>query len=76
VPVDPKGTSQKCSRCGGVVKKSLGVRVHACAYCGLVLNRDHNAALNVLALGRSAVGNAPKGLATHIRPLPSPFLCL
>jgi len=53
VSVNPNGTSQKCSRCGSVVPKSLSVRVHNCPYCGISLNRDFNAALNILALGRS-----------------------
>ena len=55
IPVDPRGTSQRCSGCGTIVKKDLSVRTHACPSCGLVLDRDHNAALNVLALGTSAV---------------------
>lgn len=46
--VIPNGTSQRCSSCGEVVKKSLAVRVHNCPYCGLSLNRDVNAALNIL----------------------------
>lgn len=49
--VDPNGTSQKCSGCGAVVWKDLSVRVHECQSCGLVLDRDHNAALNILKLG-------------------------
>ena len=60
VPVDPRGTSQRCSACGAVVGKDLSVRVHRCA-CGCVLDRDHNAALNVVALGRSAAAVEPKG---------------
>ena len=44
----PNGTSQECSQCGSVVKKSLAVRVHNCPYCGLSLDRDVNAALNIL----------------------------
>ncbi len=51
VLVDPNGTSQRCSRCGVVVKKSLSVRIHSCPICGLELDRDHNAAINILALG-------------------------
>ncbi len=51
VTVNPSGTSQKCSRCGEVVKKDLSVRTHECPSCGLVMNRDHNAALNILKLG-------------------------
>ena len=55
--VEPRGTSQRCSRCHQVVKKTLWERVHKCATCGLVLDRDHNAALNILALGLSAVSS-------------------
>ena len=47
--VSPNGTSQECSQCGHLVKKSLAVRVHNCPSCGLSLNRDINAALNILA---------------------------
>ncbi|KJS14776.1 MAG: transposase, partial [Peptococcaceae bacterium BRH_c4b] len=46
--VIPHGTSQQCSRCGNIVKKDLSVRTHVCSYCGLVLDRDHNAAINIL----------------------------
>ena len=48
VKVDPRNTSQKCSQCGEIVKKSLAVRVHKCPHCGLVLDRDINAAINIL----------------------------
>jgi putative transposase len=54
VPVDPRGTSQRCSMCGATVAKTLSDRVHRCA-CGHVEGRDLNAAKNILALGRSAV---------------------
>jgi putative transposase len=40
-----------CSRCGNLIQKDLSVRVHACRYCGLILDRDQNAALNILHLG-------------------------
>lgn len=46
--VDAKNTSQQCSNCGEMVRKSLAVRVHKCE-CGCVLDRDENAAMNVLA---------------------------
>ncbi len=49
ITVNPRNTSQLCSRCGAVVKKSLRVRVHDCPHCGLKLDRDVNAARNVLA---------------------------
>jgi putative transposase len=50
IPVDPFRTSQKCSGCGRLVKKTLAVRVHRCPFCGLVLDRDVNAARNILQL--------------------------
>ena len=48
--VDPKYTSQVCSGCGVVRKKELSKRWHSCE-CGTELDRDHNAALNILAKG-------------------------
>lgn len=54
IAVDPRGTTQRCSGCGQKVPKGIGDRVHACD-CGVTLGRDHNAAVNILALGRSAV---------------------
>ena len=42
-------TSQDCSGCGERVKKSLSMREHQCPRCGLVLHRDHNAAINIQA---------------------------
>jgi len=55
VSVNPNGTSQYCSGCGCRVEKSLSVRVHSCPYCGLVLNRDENAARNVLSRAGQAL---------------------
>jgi putative transposase len=49
VAVPPKFTTQDCSGCGFRVKKSLSMRTHLCPNCGLVLDRDYNAALNILA---------------------------
>jgi len=48
IAVAPQFTSQECSTCGALVKKSLSVRTHICTSCGMVLDRDHNAALNIL----------------------------
>ena len=56
IAVPPHYTSQNCSTCGTLVKKTLSTRTHICK-CGCVLDRDHNAALNVLALGLSRVGH-------------------
>jgi putative transposase len=45
IAVPPHFTSQKCSNCGTMVKKSLSIRTHICTGCSVVLDRDHNAAL-------------------------------
>jgi putative transposase len=47
IKVNPSFTSQDCSACGERVKKTLTMREHRCIACGLVLHRDHNAALNI-----------------------------
>jgi putative transposase len=51
--VPPAYTSQQCSGCGERVLKSLSVRTHVCPFCGLVLDRDVNAALNILRAGQA-----------------------
>ncbi len=56
VAVPPQGTSQECSSCGTVVKKSLSTRTHVCR-CGCSLGRDHNAARNILSRGLSTTGH-------------------
>jgi len=48
--VNPYNTSQKCSNCGNIVRKALSVRIHKCPECGLELDRDVNAAINILNL--------------------------
>lgn len=59
VKVPAQYTSQDCSGCGARVLKSLAVREHRCAACGLVLHRDHNAAINIR--GRAARSGMPEG---------------
>ncbi len=54
IRVDPRNTTQKCSGCGELVPKSLAVRTHSCPSCGLVIDRDHNASLNILRAGIGA----------------------
>jgi putative transposase len=49
IAVAPQYTSQDCSGCGERVKKTLSTRTHVCPSCGLVLDRDENAAINILA---------------------------
>lgn len=60
VAVNPAYTSQDCSSCGHREKKTLSQRVHVCSCCGLTLDRDHNAALNILSLGLQALGLVPR----------------
>ena len=48
VEVDPRNTSQACSCCGVIVPKALSTRIHECVECGTALDRDHNAAINIL----------------------------
>ena len=60
VAVNPAYTSQDCSTCGHRQKKTLAERVHQCACCGLTLDRDHNAALNILTLGQQSLGLVPR----------------
>ena len=51
VSVDPRDTSQICSRCETYVMKGLGVRTHICPECGLKMDRDLNSAMNILRRG-------------------------
>jgi putative transposase len=63
VAVPPGFTSQACSGCGVLVHKALSVRWHLCPDGGTSLQRDHNAALNILAKGRaSGLGQSPQAL--------------
>jgi putative transposase len=64
--IDPRGTTQRCSRCGNVVKKSLSDRIHRCPACGLLLDRDLNSTFNMLEqIGRGT----PKFTPVEMRPL-------
>ena len=56
IAVNPAYTSQECSDCGVIVKKSLSTRTHICQ-CGCKLDRDENAALNILNKGLGTVGH-------------------
>lgn len=51
VEVPAKNTTINCSRCSNPVPKSLAVRIHRCNVCGLVIDRDENAAINILKKG-------------------------
>ena len=65
VAVTPHYTSQKCSDCGVIVKKSLSTRTHKCS-CGCELQRDVNAAVNILNLAKQARGGHPQSNATGV----------
>jgi len=54
IEVDPRHTTQDCSRCGTRVPKPLAARNHDCPNCGLSIDRDLNAARNIL--NRAGVG--------------------
>ena len=56
IAVAPQYTSQECSHCGRMAKKSLSQRTHVCE-CGCVLDRDENAAINILRKGLSTPGH-------------------
>ena len=56
VAVNPQYTSQECSSCGVIVKKTLSTRTHVCQ-CGCVMDRDFNAARNILSRGLGTVGH-------------------
>ena len=66
VKVPPHYTSADCSTCGNRVKKSLSERTHVCS-CGLILDRDENAARNILRQGFGCVReNVPRGTRKRI----------
>ncbi|MBN3925270.1 transposase [Nostoc sp. NMS4] len=56
VAVNPQYTSQECSSCGVIVKKTLSTRTHVCK-CGCVMDRDENAARIILSRGLGTVGH-------------------
>jgi putative transposase len=56
IRVAARFTTQKCHRCGEHVQKSLSVRTHICPFCGLVEDRDVNAARNILRAGAPPSG--------------------
>jgi putative transposase len=62
--VDPRYTSQDCSRCRQRVPKPLSQRLHQCPTCQLVMDRDQNAAINILRHGLVSLGLAPRSLST------------
>lgn len=57
IAVNPKGTTQNCSSCGTYIPKTLVDRWHSCHVCGLELDRDVNAAINIknIAVGQTVI---------------------
>ena len=72
IPVNPYRTSIECSNCGNPVFKTLADRIHKCPHCGLELDRDHNASINILKkawnepLLRDRVLNLPDEARSHL----------
>ena len=56
VAVDPDGTTKECARCGVTTDKPLWVREHSCPACGFEVDRDANAAWNILSRGLTKLG--------------------
>jgi putative transposase len=71
--IPPAFTTQDCSGCGERIWKSLSVRTHICTNCGLILDRDENAARNILASSRAGPSGAHVGRWAE-RSLRSPAL--
>lgn len=61
IKVDSRYTSQICSCCDALVKKSLSMRVHHCPVCGLEIDRDLNASRNILRIGMGHAEFTPAG---------------
>ena len=59
IKINPAYTSQTCSQCGNRQKLKLSQRTYNCPICNLSLDRDHNAAINVMTLGMQSLGVKP-----------------
>jgi len=62
-------TSIDCSKCSNKVAKSLAIRIHKCNRCGLVIDRDYNASLNIKQRGLQQL------LMVHEKVTPAEILC-
>ncbi len=54
VQVDPRYTSKTCSRCGALHKSLRSERVFECPKCGLAIDRQFNASINLYLRMRGA----------------------
>ena len=70
--INPRDTSRKCSRCGNVRKDlKLSDRIYHCSSCGLIIDRDLNAAINIRNMGLIKVGrDTPEFTPVEIGALP------
>ncbi len=59
--VEPRGTTQECSKCGEIVPKQLWNRLHKCPKCGLSISRDLNSAFNILNRAHSKLSLPTEG---------------
>lgn len=73
VKVPPSYTSQDCSACGKRVRKALSERTHVC-HCGCILDRDENAARNILRVGLATVAEMYPGALGNVEGFPSETL--
>ncbi len=67
VEVPARNTTIDCSRCGNKVPKSLAVRTHICNVCNLVIDRDHNASINILKKGLNMLAKTDCTLPQELR---------
>jgi len=49
-------TSKKCSCCGNIQEMPLGRTIYSCPACGMTMDRDLNAARNILNIGLNTAG--------------------
>lgn len=69
VLVNPKNTTQNCSGCGEKVPKTLANRIHCCPHCGLEMDRDENAAVNINMAGSVKIYAQGDNVSHHALPL-------
>jgi len=74
IRVEARGTTQLCSDCGHWVQKGIRQRWHSCPHCGLEMDRDLNASLNVFKKGMGSpigkgAGSSPPPLNREAAPL-------
>lgn len=65
--VNARYTTQRCSNCGELTPKSLRVRTHVCHHCSFVMNRDQNAAMNILRAAAQPVGTVCSSWPDELR---------